>query len=497
MADPRPQNSAEERWLERERKIVHLNQIAELLGWDQETQLPPAAVEDRGEQLALIQGLLHDLWADAEAVDLLASLQPNGDPVHDARLREWRRLQRRETCLDQELVQARARATVRAKAAWAQARQKKDFTLFVGHLEEIVRLSREVAARIGFPDHPYTALLEEYEPGITTTELRELFDPLEEGLRELLHRWGESPTPPTFPCPNNQQKSLVRELLQEMGFDFQRGRLDETAHPFCCTLGFDDVRLTNRYREDDLVPAVFGALHEMGHGLYEQGFEAALKSTILAGGASLGIHESQSRFWENVVGRSPAWCAWAWPLLTRHCPALAALRPWDFARAVNRIGPSLIRVEADELTYNLHIAVRFRLEVSLLDGSLSPKDVPEAWNAAYGELLGVVPSDDAQGCLQDIHWSMGALGYFPTYTLGNLYAAMIRQAMNQELNLMETIRVGRFSVILEWLREKIHRHGRIFLPGELMRRLGYQRLTAQPFLEYLEEKLLILSGSDD
>ncbi len=480
-------------WQKIESEIILLEHLIELLGWDQETYMPAAAVTERAEQGAYLQGRLHRLWTSDETRNLIESQTDNGDPIHDARLRLFRRELKRRVCLPQELVERKARLVVQAQAAWAQARKESRFALFLPHLRELVDIARTTSQLLGWEDHPYTALLDEYEPGATTSELDRLFPLLAAGINQFLERHPGALSLDNQILKRRWRKADLAELnhfvLRSMGFDLQRGRLDETTHPFCTTLGADDIRLTTRYDLNFLPTSLYGTIHEMGHGLYEQGFGKEIQGTILARGTSLGIHESQSRFWENMIARSPEWVSWFTPHLSRLSHHVVSLTEGkDLALAVNKVERSLIRVEADEVTYSLHIILRYGLEKDLLSATLAPENVPEAWNHASQELLGITPGNDAEGCLQDIHWSMGGLGYFPTYALGNLYAAQFRQAMKRDLPLQDLVARGEFQPVLDWLRNSVHRWGSVLSARELVRQATGQELGVQPFLDYLDEK---------
>ncbi|MCK5736193.1 MAG: carboxypeptidase M32, partial [Spirochaetaceae bacterium] len=353
------------------------------------------------------------------------------------------------------------------------------FSAFAPHLEKVIGLEREYAAAISIDSETdvYDTLLDEYEPGASAKGIAEVFDGLDEGLRELMDKIHSGPPPKTDflekPYEIGKQDVFGQKIQNYMGYDIRRGRLDLSAHPFTTTLGPDDVRVTTRYDENLVLSGLFSNIHEAGHGLYEQGMGDNLRNTLLADGTSLGVHESQSRFWENTVGRSkPFWERWYSDFQNLFPENLSGVDVDRFYRAVNSVQPSLIRVEADEVTYSFHIIIRFRLEQALISGDLMVKDLPGAWNDAYQELLGVTPPNDADGCLQDVHWSLGLFGYFPTYALGNLYAAQFTKSMEEELGSVSTLLGSeKADTILKWLRENIHVHGRVFLPGDLCRRV--------------------------
>jgi carboxypeptidase Taq len=495
-------------------EIQTLNHISSALHWDQETYMPSEAVGERAEQLALLQGLIHDRQSSSEIGERLESVgvaldshgsaggpdafAPADDSLPEAErafLREMGRAFRRATRLPRRLVTELARETAIGQRKWADARRDRDFSLFSDQLKKIVSLVREVAECLGYTEHPYDPLLDEYEPWMKTSEVERVFDGLRAGLEELMERIrgsgrkaGTEFLQRAYSVDKQREFSLL--VVNSVGYDFQRGRLDESAHPFTTRLGSSDVRLTTRYNEHNFSTGIFGTVHECGHGLYELGLPPELRGTLLGEGASLGIHESQSRTWENLVGRSRPFWRHFYPSLTRLFPDV--LRDVDlerFYRGVNSVKPSLIRVEADEVTYNLHVILRFELEKAVMTGDLEVEDLPEAWNARSRELLGIVPPDDSQGVLQDIHWSGGAFGYFPTYALGNLYAAQFFAALRRDLPELDTLLArGSFAEMLEWQRDRIHRFGRLMPAPELCRRVSGEPLRAEHLLSYLSAK---------
>jgi carboxypeptidase Taq len=392
------------------------------------------------------------------------------------------------------LVAELSKARAEAQQAWRQARRNDDFSQFAPHLERLVELSVEKAEAIGYEDEPYDALLTEYEPGRTTAEVASLFDALRDDLVPLVDAIDDSPQVENAilrgTYPQSTQREFGHSVIEDFGYDFDRGRQDVSAHPFTTAFSANDVRLTTRYDEDNVASALFSTIHEAGHGLYEQGIDPALDRTPLGEATSLSIHESQARLWENHVGRSrPFWRRYLPRLKDAFPDALgdAALDP--FYRAINRVEPSLIRVEADEVTYNLHVMLRFELERGLIDGSVSVNELPERWNDAMDAYLGVVPETDANGVLQDVHWSQGAFGYFPTYTLGTLTAAQLMEAIQDDLpDLTGHIADGHFEPLLGWLRTHIHQHGRILEAPDLLDRATGASLSAAPWLRYVRDK---------
>lgn len=489
------EGTAMEQVRERLATIADLGAIGGLLGWDRETMMPDQGAEPRGAVMGTLERLAHEHQTDPALRELLAAAEPEGE--HDAAiLRVATRDADRATRIPAELVVEGAHATAAALPAWAQARQDSDFERFRPHLERQVELARQVAACFPEAEHPYDALLDVYEPGATASGVRAVFAELSAGLVPLVAAIADRPVPEALPgpLPEAGQRALGLDVARAFGFRDDAWRLDDAVHPFAQSIAITDIRVTARWDEADL-GGVFAVMHEVGHGLYEAGISPDLDRTTLGTGVSLGIHESQSRTWENQVGRSEAfWRHWL-PRAQEHLPVLAGLELGDFLRRVNVVQPSLIRVEADEATYALHVILRFELEVALLEGTLAPADVPAAWNERMRDLLGIDVPDDARGCLQDVHWASGLLGYFPTYALGNIVSGQLWAAANAALpDLDDRIAAGDCAPLREWLGETIHRHGRTLDPPELLRRATGSDLDPQPVLDYLREKYSALYG---
>jgi carboxypeptidase Taq len=480
-----------------------------LLGWDQETYMPTGGLESRSEQLALMEGLVHDRLVDPEVGPILEDLgctdaQPMGDPAlpeEERRyLRAFRRAWSRAAKLPGEFVREKARAVSRSQTAWAEARKKNDFPAFLPHLEGILGLAKREAAYLGPDRDPYSVLLDLYEPGMSRQDVAGVFARLAEGLTSLLGRIASRPqVQDSFlraHCPAGAQEKYCRSLLPLIGFDQEGGRLDVSAHPFTTSVGRGDVRITTRFLEDYFPSSIFSVIHEGGHALYEMGLPEAWKRLCAGEAVSMAVHESQSRFWENMVGRSLAFWEANYPALRAAlAPLLDAVPLEDFHRALNKVQSSAIRVDADEVTYSLHVILRFQLESALMSGDLEPAGLPAAWREGMRRLLGFDPPDDARGCLQDIHWSMGAIGYFPSYALGNLYAAQFARAMEAELgDLGSLIRAGDCASPLAWLRKKIHARGSLLSPSELVQDVTGKPLSAEAFLDYLEAKYAGIYG---
>jgi carboxypeptidase Taq len=494
----RPQQAYTE-LVRRAREEALLDSCAALLGWDEETYMPRSGAEHRAGQLALLAGLSHQRATDPEIDDLLAAVEAS-DLVRDqlspeaVNVREWRRLYDRERRLPRGLVEELARITTLAQQQWAAARRAADFGPFRPWLEKVLALKRREAEALG-GSTLYDPLLEEYEPGITGREVAALLEDLRRELRPLvdvLRDRGPRPEEAVLrrAYPVERQKAFAASAAAALGFDFQRGRLDVAVHPFCSSVGPDDCRLTSRYDENDFAEGFFTILHEAGHGLYEQGLDRDYRGMPLGEAASLGLHESQSRLWENHVSRSRAFWEHFFPLVREAFPqALSDVTLDTFHRAINVVRPSLVRVRADEVTYNLHILIRFELEQALLSGDLPAADLPAAWSEAYRKYLEIVPPDDAVGCLQDGHWACGMIGYFPTYTLGNVFAAQLFARAAADLgDLDRAFAHGDFAALLQWLRQHVHRHGQRWPAATLIEHATGSRPHPGPLVESLRSR---------
>jgi carboxypeptidase Taq len=485
-----------ERLKELDKDIQLLTHSTALLAWDQETYMPKRALEERSEQISLLEGIVHGRVTDPEIGDLLE--ESGNESLNDmdrAFLRELRHRYNRLTKLPVTLVKELAKETSLAQAKWAEARSKSDFSLFAPHLQRLLDLTLEKAERLGYKESIYDPLLDEFEPWMKTNDVEAVFSVLQNQLKNLLAKIIKSPHKIDTSMlhreyPVDKQKSFSLDVLKRMGYDFKAGRLDVSAHPFTTSLGIADIRLTTRYQKDFFNTGIFGSIHEGGHGLYELGIGRELAGTLLAGGTSMGIHESQSRMWENMIGRSLHFWKFFFPKLKDLFPdAFCNTEINAFYRAINKVEPSLIRTEADEVTYNLHIILRFNLEKKLIEGQLAVDDLPEAWKRESMDLLGLQSEDDALGVLQDIHWSMAAFGYFPTYCLGNLYAAQFYHILKKEIpDLEKDIQEGQFERILKWTSEKIHCHGAVFPARELCLKVSGEELAANHFVSYLTDK---------
>lgn len=486
--------------LQRLHEIEDIDKLAELAHWDQQTSMPAGSSEVRGHQLATLEGLLHERKTVPQLGELLKELD---DAVGQARftdadrglVRQALRNYNLATRLPRELVEEMARVRVASIEAWDRARHRNDFASFAPWLQRVLELQREVADRRGFAETRYDALLDEYDPGLTASQLETLFVPVRDTSIALLQRIQESGKKIDAHClhgtfPIERQRLLCEKVANSIGFDFTYGQIALSAHPFTSSFGSPlDVRFTVRYHERYLAQSLMAALHEGGHALYEQGISRALLRTPLAGGASYGLHESQSRLWENVLGRSEAFWKSKYALVQEVFPEhFKSVDMATFVRALNRVEPSLIRVEADEVTYNLHIIIRFELEQALINGEIAVESLPRLWNAKYREYLGVEPESDTVGVLQDIHWATG-VGSFPSYTLGNLYSAQIFHTLrNAFSNFDECVAAGDTAFILKWLREHMYAFGSVYLPEELLRRMTGEPANPQYLMRYMNEK---------
>ena len=500
-------NVAYEALVQHARETALLVSVDALLGWDERCLLPSAAGEYRADQMTLLSGMIHERQTDPRIGDWLAELSDgplSADRSSDsgATIRQLKRQYEKKIKLPKKLVEALARATVIGQQTWQTARQRNDFASFRPCLEEILALKREQADALDHGGERYDALLDEYEQGETTANLTRVLGALRDELVPLVAAIGAAPRRPNTdllrrPIPIAAQEAFSRFAAEKIGFDFSRGRLDVSAHPFCSGMGPHDCRLTTRYQESFFPSAFFGVLHEAGHGIYEQGLPPERHGLPTGDAVSLGIHESQSRLWENFVGRGRAFWCYFLPLAKQH-PFLESLNDVkldEFHFAINDVRPSLIRVEADEATYNLHILIRFELERSLLADEIRVDDLPAAWNDKYRRYLGITPDSDANGVMQDIHWSAGLFGYFPTYSLGNLNAAQLFAQADSDLGGLDALFArGEFQPLRDWLRQKIHCHGQRYSASQLIERATGRPLSHRPLIEHLRSKLGPLYG---
>ncbi len=477
------------------RRIADVKNTLAVMQWDQETYLPPKGAELRGEQMATLSEIAHEMFAEEELGKLLSQLSgikalpfPGRRNV-ELTLEDYNKNKKYSAAFVRKLSEA----TSRSYHSWVEARRQNNFGLFKKDLYDLVELKKEETHILGFEKHPYDALLNEYEKGATVEWLDGVFNQLKQPLKELLDAvMQKAPPADTFlhqHFDKDKQWAFGLEILNKMGYDFEAGRQDISAHPFTTSFNAHDVRVTTRIDENDFTSMTWSCIHEGGHALYEQGLPVEAYGLPSGEFCSLGIHESQSRLWENCIGRSMAFIEGNYPLMQQYFPGLHQVTALELYRAVNKVQPSLIRTEADELTYHFHVMIRYDIEKKLIEGSLPVGDIPSFWNEMYKQYLGVDVPSDAVGCLQDIHWSHGSFGYFPTYSLGSLYAAQfLAYIQQQNAGLPSQIAVGDYSCIHQWLKENIYQYGRIYTSDELCNKATGEPLQLQYFMEYIRNK---------
>ncbi|MBU8934397.1 MAG: carboxypeptidase M32 [candidate division Zixibacteria bacterium] len=487
--------------VERCKKISLLGSTGSILYWDQHTFMPAGGAALRADQLGLLSNLTHTQFTDPKVGELISELEQS-DIVKDAtspeaaNIRELRWQYDKQTKLPTDLVEEITKTTALANEHWVNARAKSDFKIFLPWLEKVLALEKRKAEAYGYEGEPYNALLDDYEPGATVDDIVDVFKNLRNELVTMLKKVKDAPKKPDVSIVEreydvNLQKIFGESVAAAMGFDFNTGRLDITTHPFCTGIGYGDTRILTRYNPNRLNDALFGTMHEAGHGLYEAGLDKANNFGLPMGEAvSLGIHESQSRMWENQVGRSKSFWKYFLPQAQRlFRKSLAGVSLDDFYGAINNVTPSFIRVEADEATYNLHILLRFELERVLLTGDLKPADLPGEWNSRFKKYFGIEVDKDSNGCLQDVHWSAGLVGYFPTYTLGNLYSACFFDKAKQDMSdLDQQFERGEFTNLRQWLLENIHIHGQRYRARDLCKKVTGKPLDHKPLIDYMNTK---------
>lgn len=479
-----------------------LQGISSILDWDQETYMPPGSAGIRAEQLETMAGIIHQEKTSRKFATALSKLidLPTGklktkklSAPQTAALREWRRDYLHETALPAKFVKELAKVSSQAVIAWRSAKKENAFQQFAPFLDRIVQLNRQKADYLGYKEHPYDALLDQFEPHISTKEVSSLFLKLRTGLTPLIKKIAQQPIDDHFLYGKwdvSKQMAFSQKLLDAMGYDCAKGRVDFSTHPFSSASHPSDSRITTRIHPESLMSNIFAILHEAGHALYEMGLPQVHYGTPLGDARSLGVHESQSRWWETRIGLSHPFWQYFFPLLKETFKGqLDHINLEMFYRGINKVEPSFIRIEADEVTYPLHVILRFELEKNLIEGSLNVRDIPDAWNAKMEQYLGIIPSNNAEGCLQDIHWSMGAFGYFPTYTLGNLYAAHLFEAFAKEHpNWEKQVAAGELDFIKLWLHDKVYQHGKRFSAHELLKEATGKDFSADPYMHYLKKK---------
>lgn len=481
-------------------ELRHINSTLAVLSWDQEVYMPQKGADLRAKTIANLSRLLHEKFISKEFSAILIKIKKindsNGLSRKEAAIfREiWREFSR-EKKLPADFVEELAETCSKAQSVWAEARKKSNFSIFQFYLEKIVELKRKEAEFVGYKKSPYDALIDAYEPDITSEEISIIFFELKNFLVDFIQKAKKSKVKIDTKIlkgkfSTEKQKKFNEFMARKIGFDFGSGRLDISTHPFTTSFNTNDVRITTRYDESNIFCSIFSTIHEIGHALYEQGIASENFGTPLGEAISLGIHESQSRVWEKIIGQSREFWKYFYPKLRKEFPIpFKNIKPDEFYKAINGIEPSLIRTEADELTYNLHIILRFEIEKELIEGSIEVKDLPKIWNSKMMEYLGIKVSNDANGVLQDIHWSGGSIGYFPTYTLGNLYAAQLFAAAKNDLKSLEKdIALGKFDNFKKWLNNNVHVHGKFYSANELIKQISGKSLSSQYFIDYISKK---------
>ena len=484
-------------------EVSDLHHAASVLEWDQNVSMPPGGGEARGQQLATLGKIAHEKSTSEEVGKFLEDLKqefPDSETDEGALIRVSAREFDKATRVPAKFVAKQAIVTTKAFDAWVEAKGKSDFSIFRPHLEKVVELVHEYISFFPPADHPYDTLLDDFEPGMKTAEVQKIFDNLRPKQVELIKaiKAAKQVKDGFLHKKYNEKKvwDFGESIITKFGYEWSRGRQDKAPHPFQTTFSVDDTRITNRYEADNPLATLFSAMHESGHAMYEQGSNRAYERTPLAGGTSLAIHESQSRMWENLVGRSLPFWEHFFPALKKTFPSqLDGVSAKSFYKAINKVESSLIRVNADEATYNLHVMLRLELEIGMVEGKFAVKDLPEIWNAKMNDYLGIVPPNDAQGVLQDVHWSSGLMGYFSTYALGNLVSAQVWEKINQDIkDLDDQIRKGKFDSLLGWLREKIHVHGKKYDPQDLVQKITGSKIDAAAYVRYLTKKYSDIYG---
>ncbi len=483
-------------------EVSDIYHAASVLEWDQQVNMPPGGAEARGQQVSTLSKIAHQKATSDEVGKLLDELKDQFSPESDdaALVRVAKRNYEKATRVPASFVAEQAIVTSKAFEAWVEAKSKSDFSIFRPHLEKMVEMVHKYISFFPPAEHPYDTLLDDFEPGMKTADVKTIFEALRPKQVELIKAiTSAKQVKDDFlnkKYPEKKVWDFSELIISKFGYDFTRGRQDKAPHPFQTTFSVNDARITNRFEKDQPLATLFSAMHEAGHALYEMGSNPAYERTPLAGGTSLAVHESQSRMWENLVGRSYPFWEHFFPLLKKTFPTqLEGVSLKAFYKAINKVQPSLIRVNADEATYNLHIMLRLEMEIGMVEGKYAIKDLPEIWNEKMKEYLGIVPPNDAQGVLQDIHWSSGLLGYFSTYALGNLISAQLWETINAEIpGLSEQIRKGEFSALREWLREKIHVHGHKYDPQDLVQKVTGSKIDSAPYVRYLTAKYSEIYG---
>jgi carboxypeptidase Taq len=482
--------------------VEYLNSALSTLYWDARVSIPKKGMPYRGEVLGFLSSEMYKRQTSKmmkEFIDYFINNE-EADDITKAMADRAKKEYDRSMLIPEERYRAYVIAVSDSEAAWEHAKEKADFSVFQPHLKKLISFNREFIGYWGYEDSKYDKLLDYYEPGITVKELDVIFAELKDAIIALLDRIKSSSSKPSnaflkSDYPIDAQRKLCDAVLKNMGYDLEAGRVDVSVHPFTATLGHNDVRITTHYYEKEFQSALFSSIHEGGHAIYEQNISEELTGMMLKTGASMGIHESQSRLYENIIGRSRAFWTYFYPETQQLFPQFKTVPLDIFYKGINVVQPSLIRIEADELTYSLHIIIRYELEKAIFNGDVSAEELPALWNKKYKEYLGVEPQNDAEGILQDMHWSSGNFGYFPSYALGNLYGAQFMHALKKNMpDIAQRIAKGDLLSLNEWLKKNIHQHGAVYLPEELIEKVTGEKLTATYFIDYLNDKYRDIYG---
>lgn len=486
--------------LEKYKNIALLNKIDSTLEWDTNVNLPEKASEGRADQVAYLADIITDKWLETDFKDLVEILYDDKEEFSQeekAIIRNVYQEGKYYFKVPKEIIIEKEKTTSEAFMVWQEAKKENNFLEFLPYFKKIVNINQVIADHLGYKDHPYDAMLDFFEPGLTTDFVEKQFSNIQPFLTEMLTKIQSSPNYKIddylisggLNYPQTSQKNLAINLLKKMNFDFDAGRLDESSHPITFTLDAQDIRITVLYHEPDFRDAFTSAMHEGGHALYEQNINPEYDNTPLEGGVTFSIHEALSRFWENIVGRNPEFITFMTPELVNFFPEqLDKVESQTIIRLLNQVKPSFIRVDSDEITYNLHIILRFEIERDLITGKIRAEDVPEIWNSKMKKYLGIVPDTDRDGCLQDIHWALGEFGYFPSYAIGNLYAAQFLAAIKKEINFSDSLEKGELGTVLSWLDDHIHKYGSLYYPDELIKISTGENLNPEYYKKYLTQK---------
>lgn len=499
------QNQTLQKILIKYKEISQLSKISSILNWDLNVNLPGRAAQERSEQNAYLATLTTEKWHDIEFRNLIEKIQQekNLTKFEAAMVRNISHATKFYYKVPKEIIVKKEKVTSEAFPVWNQAREKNDFKKFLPFLKEIVELNQQIATYLGYKTNPYDALLDQYEPALTAADCQKLFDGLKKELvsliKKILKSNQYSDNVPfindSHHYPKEDQKKIINFIVHKMGYDFASGRIDTSPHPFTTSLGPHDIRLTTHYNTKDFRESFTATMHEAGHGLYEQRINPEYAYTPLENGVSLGIHEALSRFWENMVGKNPHFIGSITPIFqTIYSQQLGIINEQTLIKAFNLVKPSLIRIHADEVNYSLHIILRFEMENELINGKLAVKDAPEAWRAKSQTLFGISPTTDKEGILQDVHWTYGAIGYFPSYAMGNMYGAQFLAKMKQDIDFDGTVAKGELLPIKDWLDKHIHTHGSLYFPKELLEKVTGEKLNHKHFITYLNKKYSRIYG---